>query len=73
VPLSGDELPVGDLGPSGAHPAFGISVRPRARGEIFAASIPAPASTASNDPKVAWTLAIYRVTLVIGNLRGNTG
>src|SRR5690349_9967562 len=30
VPWPGDQHPVGDLGPDGAHPAFGIGVRPRA-------------------------------------------
>jgi hypothetical protein len=30
VPRPGDEHPVGDLGPDGAHPAFGIRVHPRA-------------------------------------------
>ena len=48
VPRSGDEHPVGNLGPDCAHPAFGISVRSEAARRIFATSIPAPPSTASN-------------------------
>jgi hypothetical protein len=30
MPCPGDQHPVGDLGPGGAHPALGIGVRPRA-------------------------------------------
>jgi hypothetical protein len=48
VPRSGDQHPVGDLGPDRPHPALGISVRFRAAGGIFTTSILAPASTASN-------------------------
>jgi hypothetical protein len=45
-----DQHPVGHLRPGGEHKPSGISVRPRAPGRIFTASMPALARTASNDP-----------------------
>jgi hypothetical protein len=53
VPWPDDQHAVGDLGPDGAYPAFGKSVRRGLRGGIFTTSIPALASTASNAP-VNW-------------------
>ena len=47
--LAEDQHPVGDLGPGGEHESFRVSIRARASGGIFTASVPTPARTASKD------------------------
>jgi hypothetical protein len=50
VPWPGDQHPVGDLGPDGAHPALRIVVRSRAARRDLHRLDPEAGSTASNAP-----------------------